>query len=101
VALEGDEAVGFGQLDPSDRIALLATAPQHGRKGVATAICRELEKLAASAGQSRLRTEASLIAQPLFIRLGRRRLEGVGGFRWYSRGCECQGVGGQRVEATW
>lgn len=70
VALEGDQAVGFGQLDPPDRIALLATAPQHGRKGVATAICRELEKLAASAGQSRLRTEASVIAQPLFTRLG-------------------------------
>ena len=70
VALEGDEAVGFGQLDPPDRIALLVTAPQHGRKGIATAICRELEKLAGKAGQSRLRTEASLIAQPLFTKLG-------------------------------
>ncbi len=70
VALEGDEAVGFGQLDPPDRIALLATAPHHGRKGVAAAICRELEKLAVQAGQSRLRTEASLIAQSLFTRLG-------------------------------
>jgi putative acetyltransferase len=70
VALESNEAVGFGQLHPPDRIALLATAPQHGRQGIATAICRELEKLAARAGQSKLRTEASLIAQPLFARLG-------------------------------
>jgi len=70
VAVEGDEVVGFGQLDPPDRIALLVTAPQHGRKGVATTICRELENRAACAGQSRLRTEASRIALPLFTRLG-------------------------------
>jgi putative acetyltransferase len=70
VALEGDEVVGFGQLDPPDRIALLVTSPQHGRKGIATAICRELERRAVLAGQPRLRTEASAIAQPLFTRLG-------------------------------
>jgi putative acetyltransferase len=70
VALEGDETIGFGQLDPTGHIALLATAPRHGRKGVATTVCRELESLAVKAGQSRLRTEASLIALPLFTRLG-------------------------------
>lgn len=57
-------------MDPADRIALLATAPRHGRKGVATAICRELENRAVKAGQSRLRAEASRIALPLFTRLG-------------------------------
>jgi putative acetyltransferase len=70
VAQEHEEIIGFGQLSPSDHIALLMTAPRHGRRGVATAIVKELEQIARKAGERELHTEASRIARLVFERLG-------------------------------
>jgi putative acetyltransferase len=62
--------LGFGQLHPADRIALLFTSPDHGRRGVASTILAALEALAVEAGETRLRTEASVVARPFFLKLG-------------------------------
>lgn len=70
IASVNGRPIGFGQLHPVDHIALLYTAPDHGRRGIAGAICSRLEQNAAAAGQRLLRTEASRIARPFFERRG-------------------------------
>ncbi len=62
--------IAFGQLHPTDHIALLYTSPAHTRQGHAGRICAELEKFARGAGMNFLNTNASRIARPFFERNG-------------------------------
>jgi GNAT superfamily N-acetyltransferase len=59
-------AEAFGLRDPADRIALLYCHPRSQRQGRARQLLRALERQALAAGCSHLRTEASLLSQPLF-----------------------------------
>ncbi len=70
VSVENGEVVAFGQLDPVDRISLLYTTSQYGRKGYATQIYRRLEGRAIASGATHLRTEASRIAKHFFLKMG-------------------------------
>lgn len=70
VALVDGQIAGFGSLDPLDHVDLLYTSPRFSRCGVATHILCQLESHAREPGQTRIRTEASLLARPLFSKLG-------------------------------
>ena len=65
-----DRPVAFCLREPEDRIALLYCHPTRQRQGFAQALLRASEAAAAATGQTILRTEASLISQPLFKALG-------------------------------
>lgn len=65
----GDTAA-FGQLRPSDRVALLYTAPGYARASYASGIYRLLEERARAAGVGVLHTEASRVARPFFEKHG-------------------------------
>ena len=56
----------FALRDPSDRIALLYCRPRSQRQGRGRQLLRALEQQAQGEGVLRLRTEASLLSQPLF-----------------------------------
>lgn len=60
----------FALLDPPDRLSLLYCRGRSSRQGLATALVRALEDHARSAGEHRLRTEASRLSRPLLERLG-------------------------------
>lgn len=64
----GDDghAEAFGLRDPADRIALLYCRPRSQRQGRARQLLRALERQALDGGCRSLRTEASLLSQPLF-----------------------------------
>ena len=59
-------AEAFALRDPADRIALLYCRPRSQRQGRGRQLLRALEQQALDAGCRRLRTEASLLSQPLF-----------------------------------
>jgi hypothetical protein len=64
------EAEAFALLDPEDRVALLYCRGRSCRAGRGGALLRALEQEARRRGIQRLRTEASLISQPLFLNQG-------------------------------
>ncbi|MEQ9618471.1 MAG: GNAT family N-acetyltransferase [Deltaproteobacteria bacterium] len=70
VAEATDGPFAFGALNPVDHISLLYTMKGHSRTGVATAIYRELEAHSLSAGIIILRTEASRVSKPFFLKMG-------------------------------
>ena len=59
-------AIGFGQLQPLDRVAMLYIAAEWVGQGVGKALYRQLETIAQSQGVTQLRTEASHLARPFF-----------------------------------
>ena len=61
-----NQAVAFCLRDPADRIALLYSHPNAQRRGHGGMLLAACETEAANQGVSCLRTEASLISQPLF-----------------------------------
>lgn len=78
-----DRPIAFGDLETDGHIDFLYCAPEAVGKGVASALCDELEKIARACGVRRLYTEASEVARPLFSRKGfvvtsRRELEIAG-----------------------
>lgn len=68
------EPAAFGQLYPSDHIALLYTASRHARRGLAGALYARFERLAVEAGAPRLSVDASRIARGFFVKAGFRVL---------------------------
>jgi GNAT superfamily N-acetyltransferase len=64
------EAEAFALLDPGDRVALLYCRGRSCRQGRGRALLRALEQEARRRGIPQLRTEASLISQPLFLYQG-------------------------------
>jgi putative acetyltransferase len=70
VALLDGDAAGFISLKHQELIDLLFVHPNHARKGVATALCEAVEKLAAARKTPALVTFASDTAKPFFERRG-------------------------------
>jgi putative acetyltransferase len=61
---------GFIAFETSGHIEFLFTAPEHVRKGVASALCAHATAELIASGVSELSTEASLVARPFFERQG-------------------------------
>ena len=68
--LNDGTVVAFAVREPADRIALLYCHPSHQRQGHGTALLRALSGQAELEGQTGLRTEASFLSYPLFVREG-------------------------------
>lgn len=60
----------FGQLHPTDHLALLYTHPDFARRGLGAMLCRELEQLSREAGAVAITTDASALSRPLFEKRG-------------------------------
>lgn len=66
VAVDNEIIVGFGDIDKTGYLDRLYVHHDYQRRGVATAICNELEK----AVQSNITTYASITAKPFFEKRG-------------------------------
>lgn len=62
--------VGFASLKGADHIDMLYVHPSAARRGVATALCDALERLATARGAKKLTVDASDTAHDLFKRRG-------------------------------
>ncbi|MDD7739244.1 MAG: GNAT family N-acetyltransferase [Fusicatenibacter sp.] len=69
VAMENDEIVGFGDIDESGYLDRLYVHKDYQRKGIASAICNELE---CSVNGKPIITHASITAKPFFQHRGYR-----------------------------
>ena len=69
VALESGEIVGFGDIDNTGYLDRLFVHKNHQRKGIASAICDELER---SVNFEHITTHASITAKPFFQHRGYR-----------------------------
>ena len=69
VAIEGDEIVGFGDIDTSGYLDRLFVHKDYQRLGIASVICNELESTVK--GKS-ITTHASITAKPFFQQRGYR-----------------------------
>ena len=69
VAEEKGEIIGFGDMTPDGYLDRLYVHRDHQRRGVATAICEELER---SVHAARFTTHASITARPFFSHRGYR-----------------------------
>lgn len=67
VAVEDDIIVGFGDIDKTGYLDRLFVHKDYQRKGIATAICNELEKVI---NRSKITTHASITARPFFEKRG-------------------------------
>lgn len=70
VATIESSPAGFASLKGADHLDLLYVHPGFVRRGVASALCDALEKLAAARGAKVLTVEASDTAEPFFIKRG-------------------------------
>lgn len=66
VALEGEQIVGFGDMDSTGYLDRLYVHKDHQGRGIATALCDRLEQTAAGT----IITHASITARPFFERRG-------------------------------
>ena len=66
VAVEDGTIVGFGDIDPTGYLDRLYVHADHQGKGVATAICDQLEQAVAG----KITTHASITARPFFEKRG-------------------------------
>ena len=66
VAVENDVIVGFGDIDKTGYLDRLYVHTDHQGKGIATAICDQLEQYA----KGDITTHASITAKPFFEKRG-------------------------------
>jgi putative acetyltransferase len=89
VAVEGEQVVGWGNLDGAE-VDQLYVDPNHGGVGVARRLYETIEDLARAQGAPRLTAVASLRAVPVFRRFGftevRREDRFYNGHKYQSRG---------------
>lgn len=69
VAVENNEIIGFGDIDYSGYLDRLYVHCNYQRRGIATAICNQLEK---SIDTNVITTQASITAKPFFEKRGYR-----------------------------
>lgn len=69
VAVENNEIIGFGDIDYSGYLDRLYVHCNYQRRGIATAICNQLEK---SIDTNVITTQASINAKPFFEKRGYR-----------------------------
>ena len=65
-AMDGQQLLGFIELDPDGYIDCMYTRPDYQRQGVGSALYEHLEGVAREKGLKHLRVEASLVARPFF-----------------------------------
>jgi putative acetyltransferase len=65
-----DRPIAYTMLESSGHLDMLYCHPEHGGKGLAFALLAEAEAAARSEGVTRLFTEASELARPVFERVG-------------------------------
>lgn len=70
IAIRDSMPAGFISYEPNGHIEYLYTAPDSQRYGIASALYRAAELELSSMGVKELFTEASLVAQPLFLKQG-------------------------------
>lgn len=68
VAVDGDIITGFGDMDKTGYLDRLYVHADYQRKGIATAICNQLEESV----QGKICTHASITARPFFEKRGYR-----------------------------
>lgn len=68
VAVDNEIIVGFGDIDKDGYLDRLYVHADYQRKGIATAICKQLEQ----AVEGKITTHASITAKPFFEKLGYR-----------------------------
>lgn len=66
VAVEGETIVGFGDIDNTGYLDRLYVHADYQRKGIATALCNQLEQTV----QGKIVTHASITARPFFENRG-------------------------------
>lgn len=66
VAIEGETIVGFGDIDNTGYLDRLYVHADYQRKGIATALCNQLEQTV----QGKIVTHASITARPFFENRG-------------------------------
>ena len=66
VAVENENILGFGDIDKTGYLDRLYVHKDYQRKGIATAICNQLEQ----AVRGRIMTHASITARPFFEKRG-------------------------------
>ena len=66
VAVENDVIVGFGDIDKTGYLDRLFVHKDNQRKGIATAICNQLEQFV----EGNITTHASITARPFFEKRG-------------------------------
>lgn len=64
IAVEGDEILGFGDIDETGYLDCLYIHKDHQRKGIASGLCDKLEALI----PGNIQTHASITAKPFFKR---------------------------------
>ena len=69
VAVEGETIVGFGDIDDTGYLDRLYVHRDYQGRGIATAICNELEQ---AVGSPKIVTHASITAKPFFEKRGYR-----------------------------
>ena len=69
IAIDNGEIVGFGDIDSSGYLDRLFVHKNHQHKGIATAICDELES---SVTGKKIITHSSITAKPFFEKRGYR-----------------------------
>ena len=67
VAVEDERIVGFGDMDKTGYLDRLYVHKDYQNQGIATAICRELER---RAGSVKIRVHVSITAKPFFLSQG-------------------------------
>ena len=75
LAMQGEQLMGFIELDPDGYIDSMYTHPDFQRQGVGSALYEHLAGIAREKGLKRLRVEASLVAKPFFESKGFQVLE--------------------------
>ncbi|MFD6167112.1 GNAT family N-acetyltransferase [Oerskovia sp. NPDC060287] len=70
VAVEGDEVLGFSDVDDSGYIDMMFVDPAVTRRGVASALLEHVTRVAREHGAVELTTYASLTARPFFEKHG-------------------------------
>lgn len=68
VAVDNEIIVGFGDIDKDGYLDRLYVHAEYQRKGIATAICKQLEQ----AVEGKITTHASITAKPFFEKMGYR-----------------------------
>ena len=72
IAVENGEIVGFGDIAPDGYLDRLYVHRDYQRKGIASAVCDQLEK---AVSPDRITTHASITAKPFFEKRGYRMVK--------------------------
>ena len=70
LAVEAKEILGFASLRAKGSLQMLYIAPTAARRGIGTALCDALERLAGARGTAKIEIDASDTAEPFFKHRG-------------------------------